>query len=700
MTDNNNTDEIKLIGEDIQSNFQSDLTSVAKGHLLVLVDSNPVGHELHNIYTNIGNHLNQMTNSTLQFFFEQEDIDNLKKLKHIADQVYYNAALGGIGFINAIIADRVYDLLKKTIVKKDPNYVPQVGVKVREGDNRAALPFWLGSADKITPDEPSKLERWMLKNRVTKEQGYIITEKLDGVSCLLCFENKKYSLYTRGDGLKGADISYLAKYFKLPVLRDNIAVRGELIITKKTFAQKYENKTVDGRTYKNPRNMVAGLVNGKTALSGLNDINFVTYEIVGDQLMPELSTQLVMLANLGFKVAQSIQTPILSVDLLTKLLIEFKKQSAYELDGIIVQTNKPYERNSDGNPSYMFAFKMLDESAVMTTIVQRVEWDISKLSQLKPVVIFNPVSISGVTMTKATAHNAKYVVDNILGPGAVIKVVRSKDVIPYIVEIVSEATSGVPQMPEKAYSWDATHINIFAQEFDISVCTKLLSTFFSSLGIKFVGEKTVEKMIEAGYDDLMKILKASPEQLARIPRLGTASANRIYNNIHEGLKSVTLPELLAASSIFGQGVGIKRIQALFEVMPNLLTIYKTKSEAEIKAKIKSIDGFSTVMTNRIYPNIKLADLFIEKIRPVVGFKVQRRTSNTLEGKKYVFTGFRDAALQAQIQERGGQVANSVTKNVTAVISKIKGDRTTTKAEKAIQYGIPIISIDEFRSKFL
>ena len=115
----------------------------------------------------------------------------------------------------------------------------------------------------------------------------IITEKLDGVSGMLMYKDGKYSLFTRGDGIVGADISYLIKHIpSIPKLKNNIVVRGELIMEKKVFESKYKQDTIKKvakKTYKHSRNMIAGMVGSKTINEGVVDIKFVVYEIIGEK---------------------------------------------------------------------------------------------------------------------------------------------------------------------------------------------------------------------------------------------------------------------------------------------------------------------------------------------------------------------------------------------------------------------------------
>ena len=607
-------------------------------------------------------------------FLKSHTEEDLYKLKNHLDDLYYNTG-------DSEVEDWKYDILKKYIGDK------RVGAKLRDGDNRVELPFWLGSADKITPNEPEVLERWLRDN---KAPSYVITEKLDGVSCLFISERGHISIYTRGDGIVGADISYLSKYFGNKKLKEDIALRGELIMKKDTYLEKYKD------VYKNPRNMVSGLISGKTQREGLEDIDLIFYEIVGNS-MPSQEEQLEKIKSLGLKTPKYEIIKNISIKSLSDKFIKFKESSQYEIDGIIVQANIPYDRNTSGNPDYMFAFKMLLEDSIYTTTIKSIEWNVSKWGQLKPVAILEPVDVGGITISRATAHNAKYVYENKLGKGSIIKITRSKDVIPYIVSVEESSNA---EMPFQKYYWDENRVNIFLAEYDDKICVKLVANFFSQLGIKHVSEMTVEKLFRNGLDSLLKIVQADKERLLQVPEFGEKSAERIYVNIKEGLKNVKKSLVLGSSGVLGYGIGVKKIDTLFLYIPDLMEIYSTKSEKELVEMIKGVEGFSDKTAVKVAQNLKYGDIFLQKLSKYATYRKEIRVSENMKGMKFVFTGFRDKKLEDEVAQRGGKTVSSVSKNTTALIVASKVGKLTGKLEKASSLGVPIYTREEFKKKYL
>jgi NAD-dependent DNA ligase len=171
--------------------------------------------------------------------------------------------------------------------------------------------------------------------------------------------------------------------------------------------------------------------------------------------------QMKLLKKYKFKVANYKVVDKLNYEFLTEYFEKRRNKSDYEIDGIVVFDNsRPYE-NVQGNPDYGFAFKVLLEEQKAEAIVEDVEWNVSKDGYIKPRIRIKPVKLVGTVITYATAFNAKYVVDNKLGPGAVITIVRSGDVIPDIVEVIKPSKE--PKMPDIAYKWNKTKVDIIVK---------------------------------------------------------------------------------------------------------------------------------------------------------------------------------------------------------------------------------------------
>ena len=632
--------------------------------------------------------INGYTRKQMKEYCQKKDLKILHPYKLYLDDLYYNTD-------KSPVSDQMYDILKDTLVERDPGYLPPVGVKIRTGENRVKIPFWMGSADKITPSEHKKLDRWLEKNQC---RHVFISEKLDGVSGTFTYKDGQKRLYTRGDGEIGADISYLIKYIRnIPNNIDvDIAVRGELVIKKDIFEKKYRYKC-----YKHPRNMVSGLIGSKTSREGLIDLDFVVYEIIGNTTMPRPSKQFKILSKMGFTVAMnSMCKPSNVMDVWVSMHNKFKTESEYEIDGVVVQSDVEYDRNTSGNPSYMFAFKVLSEDMIVETTVVDVEWSVSCWGQIIPVAIVDPVELPGVTISRVTLSNAGLMKEKCIGPGSIVNVTRSKEVIPFIVSVIVPCDK--LKWPDMKYEWGDTGVHINVVKPDTSVIAvmriKFFAKFFSRMGIKHISSETISKLYDNGFDTILKICGVKKKDLVLIDGIGEKSAARIVDNIHKGLQCVDIAQLLGAASVFGFGIGMKKVIALMTDIPDLLSGVKKG----MKDRILAVEGFSEITAQRVYENIDIAIEFIDAISQLdfVSFTKKTRVSDELVGKKFVFSGFRSKELEKNIMDRGGNTVNSVSKKTSGIIVSSKNGKSSSKVTKAVKFGIPVYTKEEFIIKFI
>ena len=362
-------------------------------------------------------------------------VDLLRKLKQEFDNRYYNTG-------EETVDDLKYDVFIEVMRERDPNFSLNIGCKLRDGDNKTALPFKLRGMDKIKHGEDDKLADWKKDH---PQNNFVLSDKLNGVSCLMIFsENGSVKLFTRGDGTEGSDISYLhSKIKSIPKIKRDIAVRGELIIKDNVFEAKWN------KDYKNSLSLIVSVVNSKTLKEPIADVEFLAYEIVVDgKHTLTLEEQMKTLKELNFLTPYHIVVKDFTSQSLAEYLQKRKQTSEYDLDGIIVHTNSLYDRSdvaATGNPNYAFAFKMLME--VGETTVKYVEWNPSKWGVMKPRICIEPIELCGITINYTTGFNAGYIRDKKINAGTKLLITRSGDIIPYIVQVLTENEKG-PSLPD------------------------------------------------------------------------------------------------------------------------------------------------------------------------------------------------------------------------------------------------------------
>ena len=207
----------------------------------------------------------------------------------------------------------------------------------------------------------------------------------------------------------------------------------------------------------------------------------------------------------------------------------------------------------------------------------------------KPIIDINGCYTSG--------FNAKYIVEKSIGKGTIIEITRSGDVIPYIVSIIKPSQK--PDMPNILYKWNENGVDIIVEDDDYNTSDiKMISSFFSSMGIKNLNDATVKKIFNNGFDTLLKIFQANTEDFEKIDGFGKKLADKVINNIHNGLKDTTIDVLLGSSGIFGEGMGKRKIKLLFDNIPDLMDIYSDMSNEELRTMINQLDGFSDKTTDK------------------------------------------------------------------------------------------------------
>ena len=374
-----------------------------------------------------------------------------------------------------IMTDNEYDIVKEYLEKQFPMsaVLLEVGTPIIE-KNKVALPYEMASMDKIKPDTGA-LTLWKQKY----SGPYVLSCKLDGVSGMYSTEGDVPKLYTRGNGKVGQDISHLIPYLKLPALdgkNKKMVVRGEFVIPKTVFQTKYASK------FANPRNLVAGIVNRQTLDEKVHDIHFVTYEVIIPSLTPSQQMQLLMDKGFETVLNTTVGPKDLTNELLSELLVEWRTEYIYEIDGVIVSDDHIYARDS-GNPDHSFAFKMVLSDQIAEAKVVDVIWTPSKDGYLKPRVQIEPIGLGGVKIEYATGFNAAFIEQHKIGVGALIQIIRSGDVIPHIRSVTTPAETA--KMPDVPFKLNESHVDVMLEDItsDETVRGKNIAGFFKGIGV-------------------------------------------------------------------------------------------------------------------------------------------------------------------------------------------------------------------------
>jgi DNA ligase (NAD+) len=595
------------------------------------------------------------------------------------------------------VPDKVYDDIKDYFLSEKAK-LGKVKVKVgtKPTRDKVKLPIFMGSMDKIDPNSSQ------LRSFYTKFPGEkVISMKLDGISMLIDGRNlSDIKAFTRGDGEEGQDVSWIIPYLKLEI-KEPCIVRGEAIFSKTNWAKiKHIGK--------NPRNSMAGMINRlrDTDPEIMKYVSFVAYEFIDPSDLLEYIPNSIQMEKLeengfivvphkkGFKTNLKTATLEKITEELSEILMEWKETGDYEMDGIIITDNGEHERNTEGNPDYGKAFKI--NQAAKETIVKGVEWNPSKDGYLKPVILVETVLIDGNSYNRVTGNNARFINNNGIGKGAKITIVRSKDVIPKVVEVI-EPTE--PEFPSE-YSWkwaNDVDIELVDKEGDSEVQLRRMLYFITTMKIDFIKEGTIRKLIENGITTISQLCHLTKEDFLELEGIKETSASKFYEALRQGMAEAPFYRWLTATCEM-RGIGEKRMKIIVKSVSEIETI-SVKDIESLRPKIEGIEGFGDKTTTAFIEGIKecigfVRELMEEFSEPVES--IDEPVGTTLSGQSFVFSGFRDDELKTKIEKLGGEVRDSVNKGLTILVVKSK-DKSSGKIEKAEKLGIPIMTKEEFLS---
>jgi DNA ligase (NAD+) len=597
-----------------------------------------------------------------------------------------------------ILEDAEFDALERAFKELDPKntYFLKVGSDVRGG--KVPLPFKMGSLDQVYEGDT---EKWIKANGLLDEY-FVISDKLDGTSAAGIYDRKGVfnSAFSRGNGTMGADITRHIKHSATvpkKVAINGLQVRCEAIIPVAKWPKvKDETLSRSGREYKNARNYVAGKMNAsETDQIFIDNLDIVVTSVESPELGK--SEQFEQMRAQGFLVTPYIV--VLGRDIndefLTEHLTERRAKSEYEIDGIVVEVDDINARKrlpkttSSLNPTYARKYKIAGADNLAQTKVVAVHWRVSKAGYLKPRVEIDPVDLAGVTITYATGFNAAFIRDNNIGPGAVIKITRAGDVIPYITEVVSGTTA---QMPDEkvhgAMSYTEGDVDLVLDDLDASADARYYRILdaFKTLDVPFLRQGAVEKLIAEGFDTEAKIIKATDTELKKV--LGDSAGKKVFDGLKAKLNPVELPTLAGASQTLGRGVGVRKSTKLLAALDGS---FDNLPESPVAAarRIAEIEGFEQKTAVKIVNNLPKFKQFLADIDGyyTIAEREKPPEDGELKGLVVVFTGVRDKELEKAIEAKAGRIGSSVNKETTHLVCKDPSSKSG-KMQKARDLGIP------------
>jgi DNA ligase (NAD+) len=605
-----------------------------------------------------------------------------------------------------IISDAEYDELYKKVRKWEEENIPNEEQRITsklnlgyfEGKTQTKLthPFSMLSVDNADEEDINK--KLFHYFWVGNDYNYVVTPKLDGVALELVYVDKKLQAkITRGDGLKGGDVtkapikgipevlpysnlSFIFPELKhlpdskdiTPTFRKNmVVIRGEVL-----------SDTWEGKTH---RNYVAGSL-GLLDIDEIEDRNlyFVPYFLF--PCSASYKKDLEILEEWGFTgISKWVGS---SVPPYEDLFAEWSEKYP-ALDGLVQRANFATSNivNPDKLPKtsnhYKFQYAWKPPQETKETVILDVNWTQSKNNVWTPVAIIEPVEINGTEITRVNLASLDYINEKDIAIGDIVRVQKAKEIIPEIVEVIERPDDrlyiGLTHCPKcnTVLTMDGIYLKCPNEN---CVVPQAVVHFCKVIGIKGLGEITISKV---GISRPIQLYSLKEEDLT--PHLG-AKAFTVLEEIEKS-KSQPLIKLLAALN----PPNVKEA--------TLATIFRhirTLDDLEDIEKLMEIKGIgektATAFIEWFKNNRLLLDTFAQ-----LGFDIRITSPVAKEYKKIIaVSGTLPISRKQFIKEmgeKGIEVKTSITKQCNLLVV---GDKVgESKLEKAKKYNIPIISYKNF-----
>ena len=636
-------------------------------------------------------------------------MDKFKRIKELTVlcNKYCDAYYNGQELVSDIEYDLLYNELisleRETGFKMSSSPTVRVGYEVSDELPKTTHKFPMLSLDKIT--DTDDVVKFIGNNKT------VMSLKEDGLSIRIIYNinGDIESLATRGDGYVGTNItSNLCTFTNIPLhINTNgkeFIIDGEAICTFENFERLNQNIEIP---YKHPRAVASGTI----ALLDPNEakkrkLNFIAWKFTQGSNSNSYGERLEELYKLGFDVVPWCYADTQHIDNCLQKLQDSAHKLSHPYDGVVIALDDIAYGDSLGEtskfPKHSKAYKFAQDAE--ETIIRDFEFSVGKSGQLTPVAHFDSVILDNTDVSKASCHNISFCKNLKLGIGAKVKVIKSMQIIPQIVECVEEGNIFTWPSLCPVCSGETTIKK--DNESEVLVCTnpdcagKKIAQFthFVSrkcMNIDGLSEATLSTLISHGYiNDFKSIYHLSDykNKLTQLDGFGTKSVEKLLQSIEKS-RSVKLENFITAIGIPNIGSSAaKTISNYFHRNYNeFIRAYNDKFNWT------TLEDFGTVMAESInsylYDHLEEINELAEEMNFVLP-EERRSDDTTLNGLRFCITGSfsqsRDI-LKQKLESKGAKFVSGVSKNLDVLFC---GEKAGSKLTKAQSLGVRVACEDE------
>lgn len=631
------------------------------------------------------------------------------------------------------ISDGEYDRLFRELTDLERAYpelvtpdspTQRVGAAPREELGKVRHEHPMLSLDSLVdPDEVRAFDQRMKRELSRDQIDYTVEPKFDGLSVELVYDHGAFVRgATRGDGHVGEDITINLRTIRSLPLQlqtgaypDHLVVRGEVYMRLSDFHALNRRMTEQGNdAFANPRNAAAGSLRQLDShITASRPLVVTCYEVTAmtGSYPPSHWAELEMLVMCGLPVP-TLRRRCETIDQVLTFHRETEGQRdnlPYEIDGVVVKVDRRDWQAQLGmksrSPRWAIAFKFPPRKEI--TEVQDIVISVGRTGTLTPLALLKPVEVGGVTISRATLHNADEVARKDIRIGDTVRVERAGDVIPAIAEripVSNEVRADPFQMPHhcpicgSAVAREGAYVYCTGQAACPAQLKGAIEHFASkaALNIDGLGKKTVAQLVAHGLvKDLSDLYRLKPEQLLELEGFAERSSILLFEAIARS-KHVSLDRFLMGLGIRQVGQHIAKVLAkefgsLDAIMSADCDRFQTIREIGPEISESLVSYFQEHSNRRVIDELRTLGVSIDETPPA-----QSQAVLPFSGKSFVFTGglatlTRDEA-KALVERLGATVSSGVSKKTGYVVA---GTDPGSKLEQAQRLGLMVLDERDF-----
>ncbi|MFV2013820.1 MAG: hypothetical protein ACC656_00185, partial [Candidatus Heimdallarchaeota archaeon] len=538
--------------------------------------------------------------------------------------------------------------------------------------------------------------------------------KYDGNAIDLQYVNGKlFRALTRGEEARGGGLDKIQK-MRLIVpksinITENVEIRGEVVINKKLWQQKYSDPTkID-----NPRNYVAGVLNKDDATEEvIKDLTFIAYHmVVQADTDPIYSVNTMSTLQLhGFNDTYTPFTAQVDRDTtFSDVYQAFKhyreKVCPFQLDGIVLKCNETLRKGlgeTSHHPKWAMAIKFPPQK-VVTTILDII-WNVGTTGYLTPIAMLKPVELDGTEVKRASLHNYSNIIKSGASVGAEVVIAKKGDIIPQVIEVVKPGTGEIPTPTTcecgglihliEGKGENTSNLKCINPDCRIQAIGKLESGI-KILQMDRIGGATAEKLFDAGYETIIDLFDKTKFNKNALIESGQFKIGRALEIVLNGVNKVTtVPIQHIVQALKFENVGKSISQEIGKYLSNDDSVDFSGLQKDLIETLQDETSTERIQIMEFMKILNNNGIVIEY------FKTEVKNENTLI---FEMTGspkpfFKTKSEFTEYASGFNMIHGKLNKDTRYLLSD-SYTATTSKIVKATKLGIDIITYEDFIEKY-